>query len=155
RRLLRCYGRCLASGRHEYVYAPLHKFGSERRQPAVLAASPAVFDGHVLAVEKAGFSQSFEKRLQYRPSIVGGAGTQEPDHRPRCLLCARSKWPRRYCTTDKTYELTSPHRRPRGWTRNGSKLRHRSGGVDVRLGSKADICTAPAHVRFCADAFGE
>ena len=80
----------LASSRHEYIHATLHKFGSERWQPAVVAASPAIFDHHVLAVEKAGFSQTFEKRLQYWPSIVGGAGAHEPDHRHRDC-CARTE----------------------------------------------------------------
>src|SRR5262245_8781934 len=103
-----------ASGRHKYVHAPLHKFGSERRQPTVLAASPNVFDGHVLAVEKAGFSQTLEKCLQYWPSIVGGAGAQEPDHRPRCLLSAGCQRPKRCRTADQCNELAPPHLPPHG-----------------------------------------
>jgi len=113
--VLRCESRGIAAGRHEYIHAPLHKFGSKRRQPAVLAASPAVFDGDVLAVEKAGFSQTFEKRLQDQPSIVGGARAHEPDHRPRCLLCAHAKRPREGRAAGyKTYEFPPLHCRPRG-----------------------------------------
>ena len=86
--VLRCESRGIAAGRHEHIDAPLHKLCSECRQTVILAASPAVFDGDVVALEKAGFSQTFEKRLQEKPGIVGGACAHEPDHRPRCLLCA-------------------------------------------------------------------
>src|SRR5262249_56827487 len=106
------YRRSLASGRHEYIHATLHKFGSERRQPAVVAARPTVFDGDVLAVEKARFSQTFEKRLQHKPSIVGRTGTHESDNRPRRLLCTHRKRPSSH-TPQQRDEVTPPHCPPR------------------------------------------
>src|SRR6185503_3428418 len=101
-------------GCREYVHALLYKFSGERGQPAVVAARPAVLDGHVLAVERAGFSQTFEKRLQHQPSIVGRAGTHETDNRPRRLLCTHRKRPSRSSTAEKRDEIAPPHCRPRG-----------------------------------------
>jgi len=76
--VLRCESRGIAAGRHEYIHAPLHKFGSKRRQPAVLAASPAVFDGHVLAVEKPASPRPLRNACNTGPVSSGERALKNP-----------------------------------------------------------------------------
>jgi len=76
--VLRCESRGIAAGRHEYIHAPLHKFGSKRRQPAVLAASPAVFDGHVLAVEKPASPRPLRNACNTGPVSSGERALMNP-----------------------------------------------------------------------------
>jgi hypothetical protein len=92
--LLRCDGRCLASGRHEYVHVPLYELGSERGQPAVVAACPTIFNDVVLSLDEAAFAQSIAKGIENLRAIFRGAAAHEPDQRPRCLLRPRRERPR-------------------------------------------------------------
>jgi hypothetical protein len=64
------------------------EIGREARQPVKMTLSPAVFDGNVLAVNVAGFRQSFAKSgLDVRVRIQC-SDIEETDHRLGRLLRA-------------------------------------------------------------------
>src|SRR5262249_17968915 len=62
-------------------------------------------------------------------------------------LCIRCDWPGRRPAKD-AQKFPSPHRRPRCFTSIVPIRTCDLEGVDVRFGSKADICSAKRHVRF-------
>src|SRR5262249_27766036 len=76
------------------------QFGRQRRQSIRLILSPAVFNGHVLARDIAGFRQPLSKCAQMVSGRIGRSGVQIPDH-PHCRL------------------LRAPRERPRGLMRYG------------------------------------
>src|SRR5262249_10819426 len=83
------------ANRSDNADATADEVGHERRQAVVLAAEPAVLDGHVLALYVAGFGEAFTERA----CMAGGAlerttaGKAGPRHRPRRR--ARRERPRR------------------------------------------------------------
>src|SRR5262245_61286264 len=71
---------------------------------------PTVFNGHVPALDIAGFFQTLMECGQrvLRECVVGRIAGKEPDHRHRRLLRARRERPRRRAA-DERYELAPPH----------------------------------------------
>jgi hypothetical protein len=99
---------------------PPNQIGRERRQPVRLAFGPAIFDGHVLALDKASFLQAPTERVH----MQRGRGTvKKPDHwYRRLLLRLRRKRPC-HCAAKHRDELASPHDLPR--TPDVANLPHR------------------------------
>src|SRR5262249_46773732 len=99
----------------------------------VLALQPVVLDADVLSFDVAGFVEGFAER-----SHITRVGFRRPvsdkrDHRQRWLLRTRGDRPRRYCTTNKTYELASPHSRPEARHVMVANCDNAREGVDVRF----------------------
>src|SRR5262245_6532740 len=79
-------------------YLTLYEFGDNRRELFALEARPAVFDGHVLSLDKTNFPQSLTKRAYKRRRFAGGcalACVEKPDYRHCRLLRARRERPHR------------------------------------------------------------
>src|SRR5262245_43571449 len=114
----------------------------------VLALQPVVLDADVLSFDVAGFVEGFAERSHITRVGFGRPVSDKRDHRQRWLLRTRYDRPRRYCTTNKTYERASPHSRPEARHVMVANCDNAREGVDVRFGSKADICSAATHVRF-------
>src|SRR5262245_60129814 len=74
--------------------AAADEVGHERRQAVVLAAEPAVLDGHVLALEVARFAKAFTERACMARGAIERPTADKADHRHRRLLCARRERPR-------------------------------------------------------------
>ncbi len=70
-------------GNHRHL--AMNQIGRHRRQPVGIAFRPAVFDAHVLAVNKTSFAQPFEKRRQTIRESPGGRGVEKADFRHRLL----------------------------------------------------------------------
>src|SRR5262245_27862443 len=85
----------LAAGRNGDSHWPASEFRGHRRQPIILPERPAVFDGHVLTIDEAGFLQASSECLHQMRSILGRPGAEIPDHRHGRLLRARRERPRR------------------------------------------------------------
>src|SRR5579864_4875656 len=87
--------------------------GHQRRQLVVMPAfEPMVFDGNVLAFDKAGFAQAFAERGDKTRVGIGRPGPQKRDHRQRRLLRMRDERPLYRCrrrATEKGDDLAPPH----------------------------------------------
>ena len=88
---------------------PANQIGRQRRQPIDLILGPAVFDRHVLALDKARFLQALAKSAQTVRERVRRCGVEEPDHRHRRLLRARRERPRRRRAAEQRDELAPLH----------------------------------------------
>src|SRR5262245_41875094 len=75
--------------------ATADKVGHERWQAVVLAAEPAVLDGHVLALYVAGFGEAFTERACMAGGAIERPTADKADHRQGLLLRARRERPRR------------------------------------------------------------
>ena len=67
--------------------------GYRHWQPIVLIFREAVFDGHVLALDIAGFFEAPMERGDKMWVIAGRPGVEEPDHWHRRLLRTRRERP--------------------------------------------------------------
>src|SRR6202011_776499 len=82
------------------------QLGGQLRQPIRLIVGPAVFDGDVLTLDEARFLQSLAECTH--AISTERCRVEEPDHRHRRLLRARTERPRRGAA-EKANEVTSPH----------------------------------------------
>jgi hypothetical protein len=80
-------------GRGDHGDLSTDQIGCQHRQPIVLLLRPAIFDRDIPALDIAGFSQALEEPTQPAGVPVGGRAAEEPDHRHRRPLCARSEGP--------------------------------------------------------------
>src|SRR5262245_38492526 len=83
------------ANRSDNADATADEVGHERRQAVVLAAEPAVLDGHVLALYVAGFGEAFTERACMAGGAIERPTADKADHRHRRLLRARRERPRR------------------------------------------------------------
>src|SRR5262245_50267283 len=93
-------------------YLTLYEFGDNRRELFALEARPAVFDGHVLSLDKTNFPQSLAKRAHKRRRFAGGralACVEKPDYRHRRLLSTRPQRPRGRRAAEYRDELAPLH----------------------------------------------
>src|SRR5262245_15667735 len=88
--------------------ATADKVGHERRQAVVLAAEPAVLDGHVLALYVAGFAEAFTERACMAGGAIERPTADKAEHRHGLLLRARRERPRGRAT-EQRYERAPPH----------------------------------------------
>src|SRR5262245_48083841 len=98
------------ANRSDNADATADEVGHERRQAVVLAAEPAVLDGHVLALYVAGFGEAFTERACMAGGAIERPTADKADHRHCLLLRARREWPRRRCAADERHELAPLHR---------------------------------------------
>jgi len=77
-----------------------------RRESIVLAFRPTIFDGHVPALDVAGFGQTLAEYRHQRRTRPGQTGTEIPDNRPR-LLRARRERPGRYRAAGESDEFAA------------------------------------------------
>src|SRR5262245_46600285 len=81
------------ANRSDNADATADEVGHERRQAVVLAAEPAVLDGHVLALYVAGFGEAFTERACMAGGAIERPTADKADHRHRRLLRARRERP--------------------------------------------------------------
>jgi hypothetical protein len=113
RRGRRLRGQCRSTRRREdHGRLTANEIGRQCRQSIVLAVRPAVFDGYVPALDKAGFAQALVKREQAARRQRRRFAAKEPDHRHHCLLRARRKRPRSRRAAEKRNEIASFHFAP-------------------------------------------
>src|SRR6516164_3452560 len=86
-----------------------NQIGGHRGKPIVLALCPAIFDRHIAPFGIAVFAHSSPKRTQPGCEHVARASIEEPDHRHRWLLRARSERPRGRRAAEQRDELAPPH----------------------------------------------
>jgi hypothetical protein len=60
--LLRSQSRRIPADRRQNNNSALHKFGSQRRKPIVLAERPSIFDGNVLALNESDLAEASVER---------------------------------------------------------------------------------------------
>src|ERR1700730_7191659 len=66
-----CYDRCRSAGRSDHAYLAAHQIGRHYWQAVVSIICPAVFDQNILAIDVAGFGQTFVKSCQLSGVILG------------------------------------------------------------------------------------
>jgi hypothetical protein len=93
--------------RGDYRHLTPHEIGHERRHAIVLALHPMVFDHHVLALDVAGFVETFTKRSGVARGDLDRTAADEADHRHRRLLRPRRERPCHRRAAEKGDELTS------------------------------------------------
>src|SRR5439155_9639066 len=81
-------------------------------QSIELILGPAVFDGHVLALDVAAILQAIAKCAQTVRHPVRRSGVKKPDHRHHRLLRTRHERPRDRRAAKERYELAPPHELP-------------------------------------------
>jgi hypothetical protein len=86
---------------NDHCDLPTNQFGRQRRQPIDLIVGPAIFDGHVLALNKARVFQALAERTQAVRLSVRRCGVKKPDHRYRRLLRTRRERPSDGCRAAK------------------------------------------------------
>src|SRR5262245_6330920 len=136
-----------SSGSDNHCHLTTYQVGRQRGQALVLIISEAIFNCDILAFDKACVLQTLAKRSQEMRCVVWRFCTEKPDNRHCRLLRTRRKWPRERAA-EQTYEMASSHRRPDAQIKSiVSIFTGPPKGVDVRFGSKADMCTATRDVR--------
>ena len=99
----------IAAGRSDNGHATADEVGHERRQTIVLALQPMVLDRRVLALDVAGFVESFSERSDLAHRGVRRPAADEADDRHRRLLRASRERPCGRCAPKQCDELASPH----------------------------------------------
>jgi hypothetical protein len=89
-----------------------HEIGGNRGQTVIMSLRPAIFDGHILALDVAAFLQAIAKRGDIEHIPIRRGYVEESDHRHRWPLGPRRKRPRRSGDREKGNELASPHDYP-------------------------------------------
>jgi hypothetical protein len=79
--------------RGDYRHLTPHEIGHERRHAIVLALEPMVFDHHVLALDVAGFVETFTERSRVARGDLDRTAAHDADHRHRRLLRERRERP--------------------------------------------------------------
>src|SRR5262249_42201520 len=155
RRLCRQY-RGITALRHNEGHMAAHEFCRQCGKPIIATLCPAVFNREVLAFDVAGFLQTLPECGNEVRIRSGRSAVKITDHRRR-LLRACGERPHRNCrSADKRNEFPSSHGPPREAEDYILPYRRLRAGcatqqiawLDVRFGSKADICSAKRHVRF-------
>ena len=82
------------AGGGDHRHAAAHQFGHDCREALVLALHPVVLDGHVLALDVAGFAEAHAERRGVARRVLGRPAVDEANHRHRRLLRARRERPR-------------------------------------------------------------
>src|SRR5262245_34484952 len=98
----------IATGRGDHRDATANEVGHERRQAIVLALQPVVLNHYVLALDVAGFVETFAERSGSARGGIGRTGADEAHDRHRRLLRARRERPRS-CAANQRDELAPPH----------------------------------------------
>jgi hypothetical protein len=96
-----------ASGRGDHRDLPADQLGRQLRQSFELIIGPAVFDRHVLALNKAGVFEALAKSAQPSGMPIERLRVEKPDHRHRGLLRPRRERPRGRRAAEKRYELAT------------------------------------------------
>jgi hypothetical protein len=91
---------------------PANQIGHQCWQAIVLAFQPLVLDGHVLALDVAGFVETFAERGRKARGGIGRPVSNKPDHRQRRLLRTRRERLCGGCASDHRDELAPSHVRP-------------------------------------------
>src|SRR5262249_16812104 len=94
-------------GRGDHSDPSLHQVRRQLRQSIKLILGPAVFNGHVLALDVAAILQALAKCAQTVRHSVSRSGVKKPDHRHRRLLRARRERPRCSSAAEKRDELAA------------------------------------------------
>src|SRR5262249_20445013 len=93
-------------GDHSHLSA--NQIGHQRRQAIVVALQPVVLDCHVLALDGAGFVESFTECGDIARVGIGRPVSDKPDYRHSRLLRARRERPSG-CAAEKRNELAPRH----------------------------------------------
>src|SRR6516164_6061871 len=99
----------IAPKRGDYGHATADEVGHERWQAIVLALQPMVLDRRVLALDVAGFVESFTERSDLAQRGVRRPAADEADDRQRRLLRARRERPRCRRAAEERDELAASH----------------------------------------------
>src|SRR6516165_2003669 len=107
-RRLPCGERPSVAGHKQHGYLGANQIGRERRKSIELTLGKAVFDGHVLAFDVAGFLEALQERGYLLAQRSARPGAQESDHRHHRLLRPHRHRPRSGATEQRD-ELAPPH----------------------------------------------
>src|SRR5262245_29773949 len=86
-----------------------NEIGSQRRHSLVVALGPAVLDRDIVALDEAGFLETFTEAGDEMREWTGRSGTEEPDHRHPLLLCVSRERPCDRRAAEKSEELAPLH----------------------------------------------
>src|SRR5262249_49700292 len=100
--------RWIRGGRGDHSDPSLHQVRRQLWKSIELILGPAVFNGHVLALDVAAILQALAKCAQTIRHRVRRSGVKKPDHRHRRLLRPRRERPRRR-PAEQRYELAPFH----------------------------------------------
>jgi hypothetical protein len=95
--------------RSDNCNATADEVSHERRQAIVLAAEPMVLDGHVLALNVAGFAEAFRERGRMASGAIERSTADKADYGHRRLLRARRERPRSRRAAEQRDERAPPH----------------------------------------------
>ena len=88
-----CGERPSVAGHKQHGHLAANQIGRKRRKSIELTLGKAVFDGHVLAFDVAGFFEPLLERGDLLVQRSARSGAQESNHRHRRLLRARRQRP--------------------------------------------------------------
>ena len=91
-----------------------NEIGGQRGYSLVLALGPAVLDRDIVALDEAGFLETFAEAGYEMRERTGRSGTEESDHRHCRLLRAGDEWTRDRRTAEKRKEFAPLHCHARG-----------------------------------------
>ena len=77
--------------RSDHRHLTAYQIGCEVGQSVGLVLRPAILDRHILALDVAGFTNALPECGQILCTIGRRRAAEEPDHRHRRLLCARTE----------------------------------------------------------------
>src|SRR3984893_2825246 len=101
---------CRSFGRRgNHAHLTTNQIGRQFRQSIVLVVRPAIFDGHVFALDMAGLAQALAERANTVGVLVARCEVEEPDHRHRLLLRPRRERPCGRRAAEKRNEIPPPH----------------------------------------------
>jgi hypothetical protein len=83
------------------------EIGGQCRQPIIVSLCPAVFDRHILSLDKAGFTHPLVERSHQRRIRAGRGVAEEADQRHRLLLRASGGGPGNRCTAQQERYLAA------------------------------------------------
>jgi len=82
------------AGCDDHGYLTVDEFEGHRRKSVELTFGPAIFNGHVLPFDVAGFLQAAPECSHEPSKGLGRCAVEKPDHRHRRLLRTRRERPR-------------------------------------------------------------
>src|SRR5262249_16551757 len=104
---------CGSSDCCDHGNSAANQVGRQRWQSIGSIIGPAIFDRHVLAIDKARLLQALVECAQLIPGRMNRCRVEESHHRHHWLLRARRYRPRDRRAADERDELASPHVGPR------------------------------------------
>src|SRR5262249_58861212 len=102
-----CRGR--PASRKQRGHTQLNEFGTQNRQPVVVAFRPTKGNDEILPLDESRFSETSPEGCEDARGFSGRAAAEKSYHRHRRLLCARREWTRGRRAAEQRDEVAPLH----------------------------------------------